>query len=200
MVRTLGGVTDDFCVGIGLHQGSALSPFLFTLIMDELTKEIQDEVPWCMLFADDIVLIDESRVGVNAKLEHWRHALESTGFRVSRSKTEYLHCCFSGREEEGGEVTIDGLSIPKVEKFKYLGSIVQQNGEIDEDINQRIKVGWQKWKQATGVLCDKRMPVRLKGKVYRAVVRPAILYDSECWPIKKTQVQRLMVAEMRMII
>jgi len=43
------------------------------------------------------------------------------------------------------------------------------------------------------------MPVGLKGKVYRTVVRPAVLYGSECWPIKKTQVQRLMVAEMRMI-
>ena len=83
-------------------------------------------------------------------------------------------------EDAGGEVTIDGLSIPKVEKFKYLGSIVQQNGEIDEDINQRIKVGWQKWKHATGVLCDKMMHVGLKGKVYRMVVRPAILYGSEC--------------------
>jgi len=111
--------------------------------------------------------------------------LESTGFRVSRSKIEYLHYCFSGRDEAGGEVTIDGLSIPKVKKFKYLSSIVQQNGEIDEDINQRIKVGWQKWKQATGVLCDKRMPVRLKGKVYRTVVRPAVLYGSEYWPIKR---------------
>ena len=70
-VRTPGGVTDDFKVGIGLHQGSALSPFLFTLTMDELTKGIQDELPWCMLFADDIVLIDETREGVNAKLEHW---------------------------------------------------------------------------------------------------------------------------------
>ena len=78
-----------------------------------------------MLFADDIVLIDETREGVNAKLERWRHALKSTGFIVSRSKTEYLHCCFSGREETGGEVTIDGLSIPKVEKLKYLDSIVQ---------------------------------------------------------------------------
>ena len=67
--------------------------------------------------------------------------MESTGFRVSRSKTEYMHCGFSGREEAGREVTIDGLSIPKVEKFRYLGSIFQQNGEISEDINQRIKVG-----------------------------------------------------------
>ena len=68
--------------------------------------------------------------------------MESTGFRVSRSKTEYLHCCFRGREEAGGEVTIDGLAIPRVEKFKSLGSTVQQNGEFDEDVNQRIKVGW----------------------------------------------------------
>ena len=39
----------------------------------------------------------------------------------------------------------------------------------------------------------------MKGKVYRMVVRPAVLYASECWPLKKTQVQRLMVAEMKMV-
>ena len=50
-----------------------------------------------------------------------------------------------------------------------------------------------------GVLCDKRLPARLKGKVYQMVLRPALLYGSECWPIKKIQVQRLMATEMRMI-
>ena len=44
-VRTPGGVTNDFYVGMGLHQGSALSPFLFTLALDELIKGIQDELP-----------------------------------------------------------------------------------------------------------------------------------------------------------
>ena len=68
-VRMPGGVNNDFLVGVGLHQGSALSPFLFTLVMDELTKGIQDELPWCMLFAYDIVLIDQTRQGVNDKLE-----------------------------------------------------------------------------------------------------------------------------------
>ena len=45
--------------------------------MDELTRAIQDEIPLCMLFADDFVLIDETRAGVNAKLELWRQTLES---------------------------------------------------------------------------------------------------------------------------
>ena len=91
--------------------------------MDEL-KEIKDELPWCMLFTDDIVLIDETRQGVNDKLERWRHTLKFRGFRVSRSKTEYLHCCFSGRVDAVGEVTLDGRPIPKVDKFRYLGSII----------------------------------------------------------------------------
>ena len=42
---------------------------IWTLVMDELTRDIQDEILWCMLFADDIVLVDETRYGVNAKLE-----------------------------------------------------------------------------------------------------------------------------------
>ena len=36
--------------------------------MDELTRRIQEEVPWCLLFVDD-VLINETREGVNVKLE-----------------------------------------------------------------------------------------------------------------------------------
>jgi len=50
-------------------QDSALSPFVFTIVMDVLTRGIQHELPWYMLFADDIILIDETRQGVNDKLE-----------------------------------------------------------------------------------------------------------------------------------
>ena len=45
-----------------------------------------------MLFADDVVLVDESKAGVNRKLELWRRTLESKGFRLSRTKTEYMMC------------------------------------------------------------------------------------------------------------
>jgi hypothetical protein len=68
-VRTSDGDTNDFSINIGLHQGSTLSPYLFALVMDEVTRDIQGGIPWCMLFADDIVLVDESRTRVDQKLE-----------------------------------------------------------------------------------------------------------------------------------
>ena len=54
------GNTDYFPIKIGLHQGSVLSPYLFALVMDEVMRDIQGDIPWCMLFADDVVLLDES--------------------------------------------------------------------------------------------------------------------------------------------
>ena len=67
-VRTTAGETNDFSITVGLYQEFATSPYLFALVMDELTRHMQDEVPWYMLFVDDIVLVAETKVEVNAKL------------------------------------------------------------------------------------------------------------------------------------
>lgn len=198
-VRTSDGDTDDFPIKIGLHQGSALSPYLFTLVMDEVTGDIQGDIPWCMLFADDVVLIDDSRAGVNRKLELWRRTLESKGFRLSRTKTEYMRCSFSTTRHEEEEVRLDGQVVPEKDTFRYLGSMLQKDGDIDEDVSHRIKAGWMKWRQASGVLCDRKVPQKLKGKFYRTAIRPAMLYGAECWPTKRRHIQQLGVAEMRML-
>ncbi|KAL6565419.1 hypothetical protein OROHE_004474 [Orobanche hederae] len=58
---------------------------------------------------------------------------------------------------------------------------------------------WLKWKSATGVLCDPHTPHRLKGKFYRTAIRPALLYGTECWAVKQCHVQKMNVAEMRML-
>ena len=65
------------------------------------------------------------------------------------------------------------------------------------DVSHRIKAGWIKWRQASDILCDKRVPQKLKGKFYRTAIRSAMLYGAECWPTKIRHVQQLSVAEMR---
>ena len=99
VVRCAVGTTKSFKVKVGLHQGSALSPFLFAVIMDRLTDEVKREPPWTMLFADDIVICEETRKEVEWRLESWRYALERRGMKVSRSKTEYL-CINGGNNDE----------------------------------------------------------------------------------------------------
>jgi hypothetical protein len=89
--------------------------------------------------------------------------------------------------------------VSKKDTFRYLRSMLQKNGDINEDVSHRIKDGWLKWHQASGVLCDPRVPLKLKGKFYRTVIRPAMLYEAECWPTKRRHVQQLSVAEMRML-
>ena len=130
----------------------------------------------------------------------WRNTIETRGFRLSRSKTKYLECNFNENgSRDGGIITFDGKEIKGSDFFRYLGSIIQKDGELDSDVAHRIKAGWVKWKNATGFLCDRGMPHKLKGKFYRTAVRPALLYGTECWAVKQCHVQKMNVAEMRML-
>ncbi|KAK3561622.1 hypothetical protein QTP86_010757 [Hemibagrus guttatus] len=81
VVRCAVGQTEEFKVEVGLHQGSALSPFLFAIVMDQLSEEVRQESPWTMMFADDIVICSESREQVEENLERWRFALERRGMK-----------------------------------------------------------------------------------------------------------------------
>ncbi|KAK3553111.1 hypothetical protein QTP86_031688 [Hemibagrus guttatus] len=99
VVRCAVGQIEEFKVEVGLHQGSALSPFLFAMVMDQLSEEVRQESPWTMMFADDLVICSQSREQVEENLERWRFALERRGMKVSRSKTEYM--CVNEREGSG---------------------------------------------------------------------------------------------------
>nr|XP_043619672.1 uncharacterized protein LOC122591471 [Erigeron canadensis] len=77
--------------------------------------------------------------------------------------------------------------------------MIHKSGGIDEDVRHRIQAGWMRWRAASGVMCDKWISLKLKGKFYRVAIRPAMLYGLECWPMTKVQVSRVEVAEMRML-
>ena len=63
--------TERFEVTVGVHQGSALSPFIFAMLMDCLTEDVRSEAPWTMMFADDVVICAERQEEVEERLERW---------------------------------------------------------------------------------------------------------------------------------
>ncbi|XP_042082683.1 uncharacterized protein LOC121815479 [Haplochromis burtoni] len=110
-------------------------------------------------------------------------------------KTEYLEY----GPQTNSTITIDGVPLTEVAQFKYLGSLVTSDCETLPDARLRVNTAWMKWRQASGVLYDKRMPIYLHLKVYTSIVRPVALYGSECWPAMTKHEQALHTMEMKML-
>jgi len=143
VVKCAVGTSNYFTVEVGLHQCSALSPFLSAIIMDVPTEAVRKSAPWQMLFADDVVLSAEERKELEEELEKWRDAFGKKGMKVSRARTENM--CLHGTSRGG--VRMESHQLPEVTEFKYLGSTLQSNRGADAQINKRT---------VSGVLCDKR--------------------------------------------
>lgn len=56
----------------------------------------------------------------------------------------------------------------------------QKNRGFEEDIKYRIKCGWINWRETSAVLCDKKIPLKLKSQIYKTVVRTVTMYGAEC--------------------
>lgn len=194
-VRCPVGLSPKFPIRVGVHQGSALSPLLFILCIDTVTRNIQAPHPWSLLYADDVCLAATNREELNANVQLWKNRLGEHGLRLNLSKTEYLQC----GEQTDGTLKVDGTDIPKTTNFKYLGSVLTADGDSLPDARARVAAAWLQWRRVTGVLCDKRMPTRLKSKVYKTVVRSTAMYTSECRPNTTAHDRVLHVMEMRML-
>ncbi|KAK6756136.1 hypothetical protein RB195_014491 [Necator americanus] len=132
--------------------------------------QVGKQHPWTLLFADDVMLASESRDDLQKQVQSWKDQLQQYGLRLNTSKTEYMECG------------------PRIE-----------DGDIDQEGRECVNAAWMKWKMATGVLCDKKVPVRLKSKIYRTVVRLVALYGCECWSTTKALERVLHAMEMRML-
>jgi len=169
-----------------IPRKTVLSPLLFILVLDYLIEgKVTDPLVPQLLFADDGAIVSEDPEALQRAFDVWADVLEGNGLRMSPKKTEYFHCRFSNPPRPTPNINLNGAALPKCEKFKYLGSMVDSEASCDSDINHRISIGWMKWRQNTGVFCDKKMPPKLKGKLYTSVVRPALTYGSQTWTMQK---------------
>ena len=79
-----------------------------------------------------------------------------------------------------------GTSIRQVNKFKYLGVTISEEGRSEEAVRARVSAAWGKLRDLSGVISDKKMPRKLKIKLYMTVIRPVLLYGEECWTVGGT--------------
>ena len=143
-------------------------------------------------------LYGDDETDMTEYLETWRRALEDRGMRISRPKTQFIDFKFGHDNGQGREpVQILGEELQRVHHVEYLGSSVEETGGMTTESSQS-ECSMRNWKRCSGVLYDRRLPMKLKGKVYKTVVSPALLYGAETWATTRGQEARLKVNEMRM--
>ena len=91
-VRVGEGFSKEFEVKVGVHQGSVLSPLLFIIVLEALSREFRAGVPWEVLYADDLVIIADSLEECVRRLLIWKEAMEKKGLRVNAGKTKVMIC------------------------------------------------------------------------------------------------------------
>ena len=142
------------------------------------------------------MICKETKKKVERRVESWRYALKRRGMKANWSKTKYL--CVNGENDEE-TVKMEDTKVPRVKEFKYLGSTVQESGSCEREVKRRVQAGWKGWRKVSGVICDKRLPARVKGKVYSSVVIPSMVHGLETVTVTKKQVEEMEVAEMNML-
>ncbi|VDO66763.1 unnamed protein product [Heligmosomoides polygyrus] len=185
----------EFPISVGVHQGSALSPLLFVIVMDAITRDLQKPVPWTLLYADDVMLASDDKGELEREVQAWCDRLERFGLKLNVKKTEYL----TTDVNESSSIKVNDIKLPCTAVFKYLGLAVASDAKLMVEVNSRVSAAWSKWRSLTGVLCDKTISERFKSKIYRAVIRPVVIYGAECWPATKEVETRLSVMETKML-
>ena len=114
--------------------------------MDVLREEIRNEELWELLYADDLAITAENEEDLQRRVGEWQESLEQGGLKVNVNKTEVM----ASSKEGGDRVAIQdnsGAILKQVEKFKYLGSTLGQEGECETEVESRIRASWGKWRE-----------------------------------------------------
>src|SRR5437867_7841273 len=104
-VRMNGEESENFEVKVGVHQGSVLSPILFNIVMQAIAANFKKGLPWKLLYADDLVLMAESKAMLEKRLLEWIMRLKEKGLRVNIGKTKVMNCNVGvGQVENSGQI------------------------------------------------------------------------------------------------
>jgi hypothetical protein len=89
-VKLNDGESEAFAVRVGVHQGSVLSPLLFIIVLEALSRAFRDGLPLELLYADDLALAAESEKQLMEKIKRWKDGMEEKGLRVNVGKSKVM--------------------------------------------------------------------------------------------------------------
>ena len=197
-VRHAGKHSDWFQVKTGVRQGCIISPLLFLVVIDWVMKKATSDKPrgiiWNVFsrledcdFADDIGLISHTHKDIQEKTDRVDKFARSIGLKIHPSKSKLMRV----KTKSHHAVTVRGESLETVEDFKYLGSIISADSNIEREISSRIGQAAYAFRKLNNIWKSTSIHTKTKLKIYKSNVRSILLYASETWRTNKKIESRL---------
>ncbi|KAL7836057.1 hypothetical protein SRHO_G00284040 [Serrasalmus rhombeus] len=202
LVRMAGSKSDFFPVRVGLRQGCPLSPILFIIFMDRISRRSQgmegvrfgDLRVTSLLFAEDVVLLGTSGRELQLSLDRFAAECDAAGMRISTSKSEAMVLT---RERVESPLWVGDELLPQVEEFKYLGVLFTSDGTREREIDRRIGAGSAVMRALyRSVVVKKELSHKARLSIYWSIYVPTLTYGHELWVMTERTRSRIQAAEM----
>ena len=197
-VRHEGQQSEWFQVKTGVRQGCIISPLLFLIVIDYVMKISTEDKPrglvWGLFhrledsdFADDIALLSHTQEDIQEKTDRVAANSRKVGLKIHASKTKIMKAKTKFQEP----VTVDGKPLEEVKHFKYLGSFISSDSNIEKEVSTRIGLAAQAFKKLNNIWKSSTIKIKTKLRIYQSNVRSTLLYASETWRTNKKLESRL---------
>jgi hypothetical protein len=137
--------TDKFDMQTGVKQGDPLSATLFSIAMDSILKKmelrgnISTRLKQCATYTDDIVITSRTTQTMIDTFVKLKNESLKYGLIVNVHKTKHVKC--TRRQKQLTPINIQNKEFEQVKAFKYLGSIINMDNTMEEEIKARITSG-----------------------------------------------------------
>ncbi len=202
LVRIAGSKSDLFPVHVGLRQGCPLSPVMFIIFIDRISRCSQgpegvgfgDHAISSLLFADDVVVLATSDQDLQHAPGRFAAECEAVGMRISASKSEAM---VLSRKRVACPLQVGGVLLPQVEEFKYLGVLFTSEGRMEREIDRRIGAASAVMRSMyRSVVVKKELSRKAKLSIYLSIYVPTLTYGHEHWVMTERTRSRIQAAEM----
>uniref|UniRef100_A0A669BS49 Reverse transcriptase domain-containing protein n=1 Tax=Oreochromis niloticus TaxID=8128 RepID=A0A669BS49_ORENI len=180
LVSIAGNKSDSFLVGDGLRQGCPLSPILFIIFIDRISRRSLVAEGFhlgglrisSLLFSEDVVLLASSGDGLQLALEQFAAECEAVGMRMSTSKSEAM---VLSRKRVECPLRVRDKFLPQVEEFKYLGVLFTSDGRREPEIDRWIGAAAAAMRTLyQSVVVKRELNIKAKLSIYRSIYVPTL--------------------------